>query len=213
MKHSIKLIVGLGNPGAAYQHTRHNAGALAVEKLVKAHHSSFRLNRSFKSLLASLKRADGGVVAALPQTYMNLSGEAVAALVRNKGVAPEDLLVVYDDIALPLGQMRLKGSGSAGGHNGVFSVIERLGTKDFARLRLGIAGVPMRAGAPAHAGGRVHDDLSGYVLSKFAKEEELLLKGMLEKACEAMETWMQAGLERAMNRYNKKEEKRGVIQA
>lgn len=201
MKHSIKLIVGLGNPGASYQHTRHNAGALAVEKLVRACHSSFRPNRSFKSFLASLKRADGQVVAALPQTYMNLSGEAVAALARKKGVAPGDLLVVHDDIALPLGQMRLKGSGSDGGHNGVFSVIERLGTKDFARLRLGIAGTS------------VYDDLSDYVLSRFTKEEEPLLKGMLEKACEAMEMWMQAGLERAMNRYNKKEEKRGVTQA
>lgn len=201
MKHSIKLIVGLGNPGAAYQHTRHNAGALAVEKLAKAQHSTFRLNRSFKSLLASLKCADAQAVAALPQTYMNLSGDAVAALVRKKGVAPVDLLVVYDDMALSLGEMRLKASGSSGGHNGVASVIERLGTKDFARLRLGIAGAS------------AHDDLSDYVLSKFTKEEEPLLKRILEKACEAMDTWMQAGLERAMNRYNKKGEKRGVIQA
>ncbi len=207
MKHSMKLIVGLGNPGAAYQRTRHNAGALAVEKLAKDNHSSFRLNRSFKSFLALLKCAEGQVAMALPQTYMNLSGEAVAALVRKKGVAPDDLLVVYDDIALPLGEMRLKASGSSGGHNGVASVIENLGTKDFARLRLGIAGAPMRASA--HRQG----ELSDYVLSKFAKEEEPIFKGMLEKACEAMEMWMRMGLERAMNRYNKKEEKRGVIQA
>lgn len=195
MKESVKLIVGLGNPGAAYQRTRHNAGALAVERLARDNRGVFKPHRSFKSLLASWPRGTGHVIAVLPQTYMNLSGEAVAALVRKKGVRPQDLLVVYDDVALPLGEMRLKPSGSSGGHNGLDSCIERLGTKDFARLRLGIAG----------ARGRARDDLSDYVLSKFSKDEASVLKGVLEKACEAMETWVEKGLEPAMNRYNKKE--------
>ncbi len=189
----IKLIVGLGNPGLSYRHTRHNAGAQAVERLAKKHRLIFRPNRSFKSLVVSGKIEDINVCLALPQTFMNLSGVAVSALLRKKHIALRDILVVCDDVALPLGEIRLKASGSYGGHNGLASVIERLGTKDFSRLRLGVGSGPG------------DKDLADYVLSGFQKSERTALNGMLDTAVEAIEVWASKGIDKCMNHFNKKQ--------
>jgi len=191
-KKKTKLIVGLGNPGLSYKKTRHNAGAQAVEKLAKEHNFCFRPNRSFKSLIASGRLGVFPVCLALPQTFMNLSGEAVAALVRKKGVSFQDLLVVCDDVALPPGDLKVKLKGGDGGHKGLASIIERLGTRDFPRLRLGVGRDP---------GGR---ELADYVLSVFKTDEEPLLHKALDKALEAMECWVAEGIHCCMNRYNTK---------
>lgn len=182
--------MGLGNPGPAYKRTRHNAGAMVVERLVKKAGLVFKPSRSLKSLLATGEYAGNGIIMLLPQTFMNLSGEAVAEIVIKKQIALPDILVVYDDIALTLGKIRLKPSGSSGGHNGVESVIDRLGSKDFARLRLGV-------------GPKGPDtDMSDYVLSKFCASESGVLNIMLENAVEAIKSWICDGICAAMNNFN-----------
>ena len=190
LKSKCKVIVGLGNPGEAYKRTRHNAGARAVEKLAKEKRFLFRLSRPLKSLVAVGKIQNREVFFVLPQTFMNLSGNAVLSLVKKKRVLLDHVLIVCDDVALPLGEIKIKSKGSGGGHNGLASVIEKLGTKDFARLRLGI--------------GRGDDrrDLSDYVLSRFTKDEEPVLEKMLDKAVLAIETWVLDGVDKSMNCFN-----------
>lgn len=189
---NVKLIVGLGNPGSAYHGTRHNIGSMAVELLAKKNKLVFKNNRSFKSFYAKGSLGDQAVILALPQTFMNLSGVAVSSLVKKKNIPLKDILIVCDDVALPLGQIRCKPQGSSGGHNGVASCIERLGTNAFARLRLGV--------------GRASEkkDLAEHVLSLFKKEEKPDVAAMLEKASEALEIWVFEGIEECMNRYNTK---------
>ncbi len=199
----VKLIVGLGNPGFSYRGTRHNAGAQAVEKLAKKHKFLFKPSRSFKSLIASGKIQGQPVCLALPQTFMNLSGEAVLALVsalggslpvrqagKKKGIAAGDILIVYDDTALKLGDIKIKTKGSDGGHHGLASVIEKLNTRDIPRLRLGIGR------------GDTKGNLSDYVLSRFDKDEEPVWDKTLKKAVEAMEVWVLEGIDRCMSRFN-----------
>jgi PTH1 family peptidyl-tRNA hydrolase len=186
----IRMVVGLGNPGPAYRSTRHNAGALAVQKLARIHGAAWRSYRSSRSLIARLDARGGALWLVFPQTFMNCSGEAVASLVRRLKVAPGDVLVVCDDVALPLGQIRLRSRGSGGGHKGLASIIERLGTADFARLRLGIGG-----GEPA-------GDLAAYVLEPFAKDEKEPLEAMLARACEAIDLWGKQGIDECMSRFN-----------
>ncbi len=187
-----KLIVGLGNPGSAYKGTRHNAGATAVMFLAEKISASFKLERSLEGFAAKGSYSGQPLLLFLPQTFMNLSGEAVAKVLRKKNIAKDDILVVHDEIALSLGDLRLKHSGNSGGHNGLESVIEHLGTKDFARLRLGI--------------GNCGDscELSDYVLSKFGKEEQAAVERMFEKAVEAIEVWVGCGITAAMNKFNRK---------
>jgi PTH1 family peptidyl-tRNA hydrolase len=200
MKDPIKLIVGLGNPGPAYKHTRHNAGASAVERWAKELGLPLKSHRTLKSLLAQGKREGRVFFLVLPQTYMNLSGEAVAGLARKKHIAPQDILVVYDDVALPLGTLRVRPCGGAGGHHGLVSIIENLGTKDFARLRLGIAGQ------------RRDDDLAAYVLSRFDKDEEGTVKEMTQRAVQAIDMWMGQGVELTMGRFNSKDRNKSLVQ-
>ncbi|HQP92219.1 MAG TPA: aminoacyl-tRNA hydrolase [Candidatus Omnitrophota bacterium] len=188
----FKAIIGLGNPGDTYKRTRHNAGAKAVEALSKLEGMDFRLSRSFKSLIATGEIAENPVLLVLPQTFMNLSGEAVSILLKKRNITFENLLVVYDDAALALGAIRLRSTGSDGGHNGLSSIIERIGTKDFSRLRLGI-------GSP---GG--DQDLSDFVLSNFRKEEEESVGLMIKNSTEAMRMWVAKGIVPAMNSFNKK---------
>lgn len=184
-----KLIVGLGNPEAAYSLTRHNAGAQAVRRFAKDNKFSFKKSCSYKSFFAQGKVAGETVVLLLPQTYMNLSGEAIAAYLKKKPLSLKDILVVYDDVALPLGQIRLKAGGSAGGHNGLMNVIERLASEDFARLRIGI-------------GGKGFDNLSDYVLSKFNADEKMALNKVLDAASGAIKAWISENIDKAMNCYN-----------
>lgn len=184
----LRVVVGLGNPGARYRETRHNLGFRVVELL--ARRRSVELSRlECNALVAEA----GGILLVLPQTYMNRSGYAVRCLAERHGFAPEDVLLVYDDVALPLGRLRLRQGGSPGGHRGVESVVENLRTDAVPRLRLGCAG---EDGPP---GG---EELVDYVLSPFRPDEEKASAEMVERAADACEAWLDHGIEAAMNRYN-----------
>lgn len=190
-KKSSKLIVGLGNPRLPYGGTRHNIGAEAVERLAKELGLTLCLHRPLKSSLAKGKIGDSDVFLLLPQTFMNLSGDAVLALMKGKRISLNRLLVVCDDVALPLGCLRMRPRGSAGGHRGLASVIEKIGTGDFARLRLGI-------GSRDNQG-----DLSDYVLARFEKKEEPEVRKMLKGAVAAIEMWVGAPIDKCMSRFNR----------
>ena len=186
----MHLIVGLGNPGAEYAQTRHNAGFLLVEKLAERWRSSWTNERKFQARVARAESAGQKVLLAEPQTFMNLSGESVGALVSFYQLPVEKILVVVDDADLPLGEIRLRPGGGSGGHHGLESVAEHLGAKSYARLRLGI--------------GRQHEarQITGHVLGKFSAAENALLEKVLERAAGQIECWLSAGLQKAMNQFN-----------
>ena len=192
--HSIKLIVGLGTPGTAYGASRHNTGARAVMRFARQNHWAFKANRAFKSLVAQGCFQEREVLCAFPQTFMNLSGDAAAALVVKKIVSLKNILVVYDDVDLLLGTIRFKSGGSDGGHNGLESVIGRLGTREFARLRIGIGPKNPR------------EELSDFVLSHFDRKEAGVAEQATADAATSIGTWVLEGVERSMNLYNKKKE-------
>jgi PTH1 family peptidyl-tRNA hydrolase len=186
----MHLIVGLGNPGADYAKTRHNAGFLLVEKLAEQWQAGWTNERKFQARVARAECASKKVLLAEPQTFMNLSGEAVGALVKFYQLPLEKILVVVDDADLPLGEIRLRPGGGTGGHHGLESVTQHLGSKDFARLRIGI--------------GRKNEarEITGHVLGKFGADESALLKKVLERAADQMACWVDAGLQKAMNQFN-----------
>jgi PTH1 family peptidyl-tRNA hydrolase len=192
----VKLIVGLGNPGAEYRGTRHNVGFEVVDEL--ARRWSVRL-RAWRSLADVAVATGRGAVLAEPQTFMNASGEAVGAVAAFYRVDPGDVLVVVDEVQLPLGRLRLRPSGSAGGHNGLKSVIDFIGA-DFPRLRIGV-----------ERGDRSRD-LSDRVLSRFPPDERAIVERAIGRAADAVETFVSAGLALAMNQCNaaeKEEEAEG----
>lgn len=197
MKTRLKLVVGLGNPGEDYRLTRHNAGALAVKGFGQKAGFHFRRDRSFRSLVAEGPFGDARVALVLPQTFMNLSGEAVVLFVSRRDIALEDILIVSDDADLPLGTLRIRDHGTDGGHQGLASVLRCLKTRKIARLRLGIG----RQGAP-------RGEISDYVLSKFSKGEQGEVAGMLARAAAAVETWILEGISACMNRFNAQPQKR-----
>lgn len=185
---NIKLIVGLGNPGARYAHSRHNVGFIIVERFAHARGLRFA-RKKFNAAIAEGKIANARVLIAKPQTFMNLSGEAVGKLVAFYKIAPRDLLVVYDDLDLPLGKMRLRPKGSAGGHHGMESIIARIGTSDFPRLRIGI--------------GRPNPDADvDHVLGTFADAERATMDETFARAVDAIEVWVRDGIDKAMNEFN-----------
>lgn len=184
------LIVGLGNPESEYADTRHNMGFACVRELARRLGVSVEKKR-WQSLVG---RSDArGVWLAMPQTYMNLSGQAVAKALRDTGLTPQQTWVVYDELDLPLCRMRIKRGGSGAGHNGVLSLIESLGTDDFVRFRVGI-GKPARKGS--QSGVR-------YVLGRFTKAEAERLPKIIGGVADALELALDAGVERAMDRYNR----------
>ena len=185
----MKLIVGLGNPGPRYAATRHNAGWRVAEALA-ARAGAGAWREKFETLLAETRWGRARVVLARPVTYMNLSGQAVRRLTDFWKAAPEDLLVMLDDLALELGRVRLRAGGSAGGHNGLESVIAHLGTEAFPRLRVGIGPGP----AP--------EAQADFVLTPFTETERPVIEEAIGRAADAVECWMSDGLEAAMNRCN-----------
>ena len=186
--------MGLGNPGDRYRDTRHNAGFQVVEKLAAEEGIRIR-SREGKSRVGRGTVAGESVVLALPQTYMNASGEAVRALCEKNGIGPEDLCVVFDDIDLPLGVLRMRARGSAGGQRGMRSVIDRLGTSEFSRLRVGVRGERYS---------REKDELGDYVLAPFARGEKELYRKSIDRAAEALRVWLDAGIDAAMRLANQK---------
>jgi PTH1 family peptidyl-tRNA hydrolase len=184
----IKLIVGLGNPGTRYARSRHNVGFMIADRFARAHALTFARKR-FNAQIAEGDIAGKRVMIAKPQTFMNLSGEAVGKVFAFYKIAPHDLLVIYDDLDLPLGKMRLRPKGSAGGHHGMESIIARIGTSDFPRLRIGI--------------GRPSPDADvDHVLGSFDADERAVMDETLAHAVEAIGVWVVEGIESAMNRFN-----------
>ena len=185
------LIVGLGNPGAEYVRTRHNSGFMAVERFAERRGSVWKVERKFQARVARAELGGSPLVLAEPRTYMNLSGQAVQAIAGYFKVPPARVLVVVDDADLPLGTLRLRSEGSAGGHHGLESIEAHLGTRQYARQRIGI--------------GRRSDglrEITDYVLGRFDPSEAGLLKQVLERACDQMESWVAHGTARAMNEFN-----------
>lgn len=185
------LIVGLGNPGKAYQGTRHNVGFAVLEFFAKKHGLEFHKQLKWKGSLAKGKVGDSDVVLLMPLTFMNLSGEAVGPAMQYLNVALPSLLVVVDDIAIPIGHIRMRADSSSGGHNGLKSIAEHLQTNAFARLRIGV-------------GDRKEGDLASYVLGQFSEEEKQFVPEILGRAVQAIEIWLEKGLNHAMDFANRK---------
>ena len=184
------LVVFLGNPGPKYECTRHNAGFMAADALAKD--KGISINRSrFKALTATVDMGGESVLLMKPQTYMNLSGEAVIQAVKFYKIAPENVIVVSDEMSLPIGKLRIRTKGSAGGHNGIKNIIAHLGTDSFPRIRIGV-------GAPPHP----DYDVADWVLSVFRNKDAEEMADAAKRAAEAVECYVLHGPERAMNRFN-----------
>jgi len=197
----LALVVGLGNPGDRYVGTRHNVGWEVLDALVRRLASDParppRVDRlDCRALTGRVRVGDVPVLLAKPQTFMNLSGESVKGLLVKHAVPRGRMLVVSDDVALPVGRLRIRPSGSSGGQKGLQNVIDCLGTDDFPRLRVGIAGEHFRPG----------EDKADYVLERFSKAERSALATVVDTACEAIETFVTEGIESAMNRFNRSSE-------
>ena len=187
----MRLIVGLGNPGSEYERSRHNLGFMLIDKLA-GDAGAMVERRECRSLVGSASLEGQRVRLAKPQTYMNLSGEAVACLIAKYEMSEvaESLIVISDDLALPLGNIRVRARGSAGGHNGLKSIIGALGTNEFVRLRIGIQ--------PEHP----VSDAKGFVLDEFRRGQRREVKEVLEKSAEALRSVLRDGIAKAMSLYN-----------
>ena len=195
----MKLIVGLGNPGIEYQFTPHNAGFLAVDRM--ADDCGVVLsNRRGRALTAKARLAGHEVLLAKPETYMNLSGLSVAALVQELEIQipSEDLIVLYDELAFPLGRLRISANGRANGHNGVKSISGALGTEEWLRVRIGVGKPALEDGREIKVGGR------DYLLSQFRKQELAVLDEVLDRVEDAVEAVLTEGVSAAMNRFNRR---------
>ena len=184
----MKIVVGLGNPGAQYANTPHSLGFEAVDAIAAEIGATWEEKRQFKCLMARGTFAGVSVMLVKPQTYMNLSGESVAPVVKYHNATAADLLVVQDDIDLPVGRMRVRKNGSCGGHNGIRNIIERLGTQDFARLKLGV--------------GKDRSDVIAHVLGKFDPTARRTMDLVVAEAVKAAAAILKGGPDRAMNLYN-----------
>ena len=187
----MKVIVGLGNPGAEYANTPHSIGFEVVDAVARGIGASWKGSSSFKGELATGLLGGVKVLLVKPQTYMNLSGECVSPVLKYHNATIEDLLVVSDDIDLPVGRLRIRKGGSAGGHNGLKSVIERTGSSDFVRLRIGVGRDPQS-----------RSNVIGHVLGKFSPEDRQAMDEVVATAAEAVGAIENENLETAMNRYN-----------
>jgi len=185
-------VIGLGNPGRRYAKTRHNAGFSFIHGLARRWEVKLK-KRKFGARIAEVKRDEGRLVLAQPQTYMNQSGAAVREILKGYRIGPENIVVVYDDIDIPLGQIRVRKEGSAGTHKGVRSVIEEIGTRAFARIRVGIGPLAEK------------EEATRFVLSPFAEEEGRIFKKSLAKATEALDMIIAGRIDQAMNEFNQKE--------
>jgi len=188
----MKLIVGLGNPGTQYEKTRHNVGFMALDHLQQHYHfEEFKTLDKDKSLMTKGEIAGEKVVLLKPTQFMNLSGIATAAVAQFFKIPRTDIIAIYDDVAIPTGQLRIRPEGSAGGHNGVKSLIEKLGGDDFIRMRLGIKPEKTFPGG-----------LADYVLGKFTEDEKIAADQVIESLPQVLEFLLKQGIEEAMNQFN-----------
>ena len=181
------LIAGLGNPGSRYEKTRHNAGFLVLEELIERLQLEFREKEDFKISKGSL--GDEKIILLEPLTFMNRSGEAVRRIMQKSNISPQQLIVIHDDLDLETGSLKIRKKGSSGGHKGIESIIQHIGTQEFIRIKIGIGRDPF---VPTEK----------YVLSKFRKEDIQAIREAIEKAVESVYAIINDGVERAMNRFN-----------
>lgn len=184
------LIAGLGNPGREYEDTRHNAGFRCADALVKAYNLAYAPKKQSKARIAEGTIAEKRVLIAKPQTFMNLSGSSVQGLAAFYKIPPARILVIYDDLDLPPGTLRIRAKGGSGGHKGMTDIIQRLGTQDFPRIRFGIGRPPDKM------------DPAAFVLRRFDSDDLVRVEQTVERAIKAVEVWLTDGIEAAMNRYN-----------
>ena len=189
---NMKLIVGLGNPGRIYVDSKHNIGFAILKALSQLYKITLKKDNSTFSLSGRVKIKDQNVILAMPLTFMNLSGIAVAALVKKYKIDLAELLVVCDDLDLEFGRLKIKDSGSSGGHRGLKSIIRSLGSQGFSRLRIGISRPPYKG-----------IDTSSYVLLSFTKKQKEKIKDTIEKASKCCRVWASDGVTKAMNIFNK----------
>jgi PTH1 family peptidyl-tRNA hydrolase len=194
----VKLIIGLGNPGIEYQFTPHNAGFLALDRIAEQCGATLA-NRRGKALTAKVRLAGQEVLLAKPETFMNLSGLSAAALVGELGIAipSEDVIVIHDELAFPLGTFRIRERGSANGHNGVKSILGALGTEEWIRIRIGVGKPALADGTEIKAGGK------DYLLSPMRKAELAVLDEVLDRVSRAVEAILTQGVSAAMNEFNR----------
>jgi PTH1 family peptidyl-tRNA hydrolase len=185
----VRVIVGLGNPGRTYAHTRHNIGFDVLDTLAKRRGARI-LSRQCRALVGSFEHYGEQILLVKPQTFMNESGQAVGQIARKYNLEPGEFLVVYDDMDLPLGRIRIRPSGSSGGHKGMNSIIHHLHSQDFPRIRIGIG----------HQGEAID-----HVLSRFSRKEREVIDVAIQQAADALEMILDEGIEAAMNRYNRVE--------
>lgn len=185
------VVVGLGNPGRRYTGTRHNVGFLLVQRLARRWGANFR-KRKYGAKVAELVRNDDGLVLAQPQTYMNRSGRTVKQIMKGYGISPQNLVVVYDDLDIPIGQIRVRKEGRPGSHKGMISVVSAIGTPAFPRLRVGIGPHPE------------YEDATEFVLSPFSRMERPALEDALVRAEQALEMVLDGRIDAAMNAFNQK---------
>ena len=185
----MKVIAGLGNPTKKYEGTRHNMGFSAIYQIADRYNIKMNI-LNHKALIGTGIIAGEKVMLVMPQTFMNLSGESIGEILRYYKLTPEDLIVLYDDIDLDIGKLRIRAKGSAGGHNGIKNIIAHIGTTEFDRVRIGVGHKPE---------GR---DLADYVLSRFSSEELPVVRDSVSKAADAIEVSITTGIDAAMNKFN-----------
>lgn len=188
--HDLKLVTGLGNPGKEYENTRHNAGFLIIDSILETLPGTFSKKDQCSSTIWEGRFKGRNLILQKPLTFMNLSGKAVAGVCNKKNIGPQELLLVYDDMDLPLGKIRIRKNGSGGGHNGVQSVIDEIGSQDFPRLRVGIGRSDKNNAQIDH------------VLSGFSPEESEIFEKVRKAAAEAVKFILSRDIDSAMNRYN-----------
>ena len=197
INNTMKLIVGLGNPGRFYAHNRHNIGFICLARFARAR--GIRLDKKQGQARTGTGKVSGSeVIVARPQTHMNLSGQAVSRLVNKFRISPDDLIVIHDDLDLPPGKIRLRRGGSSGGHKGIDSIIACLGSPDFLRIRVGIGRPPVMEDAARNKEAEIID----YVLSDFSSEELKTMNKVISDVSEAIICLLGEGLAAAMNKYN-----------
>lgn len=194
----MRIIIGLGNPTEKYQATRHNIGWDAITRIADDYNIALNQNKH-KAICGTGYIEGEKVILAQPVTYMNLSGESVRQLVDYYKVSAQDIIVIYDDISLDVGQLRIRKKGSAGGHNGIKSIISHLGTDEFPRIKIGVGEKPKDW------------DLADYVLSRFKEDEEKIIREALKDSSDACRMIISDGMDAAMNKYNKKKEAKKQI--
>jgi len=192
----MNLIIGLGNPGTKYKKTRHNIGFMVIDELFSIWQKEygfekFKMNKKLAAEISTGKLDNNKIILAKPQTFMNNSGQAVQLLKKYYKIEPKNIWVIHDDIDLPLGKLRIRKNGSAGGHNGIKSIVEHLGTQDFPRFRLGISPADDKRG-----------DASNFVLHKFSRKEQVVLQEVIQDTVGAIEMALGQGVERAMNNFS-----------